>query len=212
MLRVCSAHRAPSCGTCALQSVRQQRQQLCASDRLCRGLIIDGRSGRLWGVMCVILLTVRLPLTVGMQCCRHLCVHTLAQSTPQDSVMSILDLLTVLYICGTPLVLGWCASHFWVWCVIFCLKMGTAGLNRYPACYTCAQYSSAAAAAAACMDAQVARYQYHRALVRDCSWHPYEAQLTSASWDGRIVSWGVSPPPFNARGLDGVRGDVGRFY
>lgn len=92
----------------------------------------------------------------------------------------------------------------------FFLKMGTAGLNRYPACYTCAQYSSAAAAA--CMDAQVARYQYHRALVRDCSWHPYEAQLTSASWDGRIVSWGVSPPPFNARGLDGVRGDVGRFY
>lgn len=28
-----------------------------------------------------------------------------------------------------------------------------------------------------------------RALVRDCSWHPYEPELTSVSWDGRVVRW-----------------------
>ena len=36
--------------------------------------------------------------------------------------------------------------------------------------------------------------QFHESLVRDCSWHPYEPELTTASWDGRIVSWGVQPP------------------
>ncbi|KAF8062665.1 LEC14B protein [Scenedesmus sp. PABB004] len=41
---------------------------------------------------------------------------------------------------------------------------------------------------------QVAAFEYHRALVRDVSWHPYEAELTSVSWDGRVVSWGVEPP------------------
>ncbi|KAF6262050.1 WD40-repeat-containing domain protein [Scenedesmus sp. NREL 46B-D3] len=56
----------------------------------------------------------------------------------------------------------------------------------------------------------VAHFEYHRALVRDCSWHPYEPEMTSVSWDGRVVSWGVSPP--HGKPLAGDRGDVGRYY
>ena len=32
--------------------------------------------------------------------------------------------------------------------------------------------------------------QYHRQLVRDCSWHPYRANLATVSWDGSVVEWG----------------------
>jgi hypothetical protein len=41
---------------------------------------------------------------------------------------------------------------------------------------------------------QVARLQYHSSLVRDCSWHPFEPELTSVSWEGRVVSWGPQLP------------------
>jgi WD repeat-containing protein 23 len=33
--------------------------------------------------------------------------------------------------------------------------------------------------------------QAHHAPVRDCSWHPYEPQLTTVSWDRTVVTWGV---------------------
>lgn len=35
----------------------------------------------------------------------------------------------------------------------------------------------------------VDRLYHHRALVRDCSWHPTEPLLTSVSWDGTVVTW-----------------------
>jgi hypothetical protein len=56
---------------------------------------------------------------------------------------------------------------------------------------------------------QVARLQYHTSLVRDCSWHPYEPELTSVSWDGRVVSWAPQPP---ARALPRGHQDVLRGY
>lgn len=31
----------------------------------------------------------------------------------------------------------------------------------------------------------------HDHLVRDCSWHPTEPELTTVSWDGTVISWGV---------------------
>jgi WD repeat-containing protein 23 len=45
---------------------------------------------------------------------------------------------------------------------------------------------------------QVAGFQYHRMLVRDCSWHPYEPELATVSWDGTVVTWGVTPAPGKA--------------
>lgn len=33
---------------------------------------------------------------------------------------------------------------------------------------------------------------FHRSVVRDCSWHPYHMMLTSISWDGTIVRWDPS--------------------
>lgn len=57
---------------------------------------------------------------------------------------------------------------------------------------------------------QVAAFQHHRALVRDVSWHPHEPELTSVSWDGRVVSWGVAPP--SGELLKAEQGDVGRYY
>eukprot|EP00210_Caulerpa_lentillifera_P005138 g4910.t1 len=29
----------------------------------------------------------------------------------------------------------------------------------------------------------------HRSVVRDCSWHPYNATIVSTSWDGRMIEW-----------------------
>ncbi len=31
---------------------------------------------------------------------------------------------------------------------------------------------------------------HHQALVRDCSWAPFEPRLTTVSWDGSVVEWG----------------------
>lgn len=45
-----------------------------------------------------------------------------------------------------------------------------------------------------CVVVQVSKLQYHQSLVRDCSWHPYEPELTTVSWDGTIISWGVEAP------------------
>lgn len=36
--------------------------------------------------------------------------------------------------------------------------------------------------------------RHHRACVRDVSWHPYEQQLASVSWDGTIVGWDAAAP------------------
>jgi WD repeat-containing protein 23 len=36
---------------------------------------------------------------------------------------------------------------------------------------------------------QVARLNYHRGTVRDCSWHPTEPVLVSSSWDGNLAMW-----------------------
>ncbi|KAI8471807.1 MAG: hypothetical protein J3K34DRAFT_467842, partial [Monoraphidium minutum] len=41
---------------------------------------------------------------------------------------------------------------------------------------------------------QVAVLSHHRAIVRDCSWHPHDPELTSVSWDGTVVSWDASQP------------------
>lgn len=41
---------------------------------------------------------------------------------------------------------------------------------------------------------QVAVLRHHRAIVRDCSWHPSDPELTSVSWDGTCVSWDAVPP------------------
>eukprot|EP00250_Pteridium_aquilinum_P004603 c14813_g1_i2 orf=337-2022(+) len=35
----------------------------------------------------------------------------------------------------------------------------------------------------------VAKLNYHRSTVRDCSWHPFYPKLVSSSWDGKIVEW-----------------------
>jgi WD40 repeat protein len=40
---------------------------------------------------------------------------------------------------------------------------------------------------------------YHRALVRDCSWHPTDAEFTTVSWDGRVVRWSSEEQPEGAR-------------
>lgn len=45
----------------------------------------------------------------------------------------------------------------------------------------------------------VQRLQHHSNLVRDCSWHPHRPELTTVSWDGSVVTWGVD---------DGHRGGV----
>ncbi len=37
----------------------------------------------------------------------------------------------------------------------------------------------------------VKRLQYHSNVVRDCSWHPNRPELTTVSWDGSVVTWGV---------------------
>ncbi|KAL0391068.1 UNVERIFIED_CONTAM: LEC14B protein [Sesamum calycinum] len=37
--------------------------------------------------------------------------------------------------------------------------------------------------------AQVAKLQYHRSTVRDCSWHPNYPILVSSSWDGEVAKW-----------------------
>ncbi|XP_048441844.1 LEC14B homolog isoform X4 [Pyrus x bretschneideri] len=37
--------------------------------------------------------------------------------------------------------------------------------------------------------AQVATLKYHKAPVRDCSWHPYYPMLVSSSWDGTVAKW-----------------------
>eukprot|EP00878_Enallax_costatus_P018481 GHUV01019456.1.p1 GENE.GHUV01019456.1~~GHUV01019456.1.p1 ORF type:complete len:369 (+),score=74.08 GHUV01019456.1:1185-2291(+) len=60
----------------------------------------------------------------------------------------------------------------------------------------------------------VAQFEHHRALVRDCSWHPYEPELTTVSWDGSIVSWGPGlPQKDKERQLQQARwGDIGRYY
>lgn len=61
---------------------------------------------------------------------------------------------------------------------------------------------------------QVVHFEYHRALVRDCSWHPYESELTTVSWDGSIVNWGPGLPQRDKeKQLQQARyGDVGRYY
>ncbi|KAL0437542.1 UNVERIFIED_CONTAM: LEC14B protein [Sesamum radiatum] len=53
--------------------------------------------------------------------------------------------------------------------------------------------------------AQVAKLQYHRSTVRDCSWHPNYPILVSSSWDGELVKWefpgkGLVSPPANDNG------------
>ena len=35
----------------------------------------------------------------------------------------------------------------------------------------------------------IALLKHHISVVRDCSWHPFEAKLTSCSWDGTIIEW-----------------------
>lgn len=40
----------------------------------------------------------------------------------------------------------------------------------------------------------VKRLGHHHTLVRDCSWHPYEARLASVSWDGSVVEWRPDKP------------------
>ncbi|KAK9822310.1 hypothetical protein WJX74_006159 [Apatococcus lobatus] len=51
----------------------------------------------------------------------------------------------------------------------------------------------------------VQRLQYHREIVRDCSWHPYKPLLASCSFDGSICTWEnrqtPSDVPEQARGL-----------
>ncbi|GBF87871.1 hypothetical protein Rsub_00583 [Raphidocelis subcapitata] len=41
---------------------------------------------------------------------------------------------------------------------------------------------------------EVSVLSHHRAIVRDCSWHPYEPELSSVSWDGTLVSWDAAAP------------------
>ena len=36
---------------------------------------------------------------------------------------------------------------------------------------------------------RVQELNHHRQVVRDCSWHPYDPCLTSASFDGTLVNW-----------------------
>lgn len=36
--------------------------------------------------------------------------------------------------------------------------------------------------------------RHHRAIVRDCSWHPHDPEITSVSWDGTVVGWDAVAP------------------
>lgn len=69
----------------------------------------------------------------------------------------------------------------------------------------------------------VVERRYHRGLVRDCSWHPFEPEITTASWDGSIVSWAAGSAPGDepaqpertgkgAGGVPAARRDVGAFW
>ncbi|KAL6581841.1 L14B [Orobanche minor] len=41
---------------------------------------------------------------------------------------------------------------------------------------------------------QVAKLDYHKDSVRDCSWHPYFPMIVSSSWDGKIARWEFPEP------------------
>lgn len=41
---------------------------------------------------------------------------------------------------------------------------------------------------------RVARLNYHKQIVRDCSWHPFNPMLGSSSWDGVIANWELVNP------------------
>eukprot|EP00897_Mesotaenium_endlicherianum_P005429 jgi/Mesen1/4914/ME000246S04139 len=49
----------------------------------------------------------------------------------------------------------------------------------------------------------VSKLKFHRATVRDCSWHPTQPMLASVSWDGQLVKWehmrGEKPYPLKNR-------------
>ncbi|GMH42992.1 hypothetical protein BSKO_10914 [Bryopsis sp. KO-2023] len=42
---------------------------------------------------------------------------------------------------------------------------------------------------------QVEVLDFHRSVVRDCSWHPYDMTLASVSWDGNIIRWSPDDGP-----------------
>ncbi len=42
---------------------------------------------------------------------------------------------------------------------------------------------------------RVERLRYHREIVRDCSWHPYEPMLVTTSFDGAVVKWDTRESP-----------------
>lgn len=52
------------------------------------------------------------------------------------------------------------------------------------------------------------RLKHHRALVRDCSWHPYDPSLTTVSWDGTVLRWDTGASGGRGRLPESGSGDV----
>ncbi len=46
---------------------------------------------------------------------------------------------------------------------------------------------------------------HHREIVRDCSWHPHDPCLTSASFDGTLVTWDTRETDLEEGKTEGVR-------
>ncbi|KAL3531393.1 hypothetical protein ACH5RR_010715 [Cinchona calisaya] len=57
--------------------------------------------------------------------------------------------------------------------------------------------------------AQVAKLQYHKSTIRDCSWHPSYPMLVSSSWDGDVVKWEF---PGNGEGPVSMKQERGRRH
>ncbi|XP_027156471.1 LEC14B protein [Coffea eugenioides] len=57
--------------------------------------------------------------------------------------------------------------------------------------------------------AQVAKLQYHKSAIRDCSWHPNYPMLVSSSWDGDVAKWEF---PGNGEGPVSNRPQLGRGH
>ncbi|KXZ51403.1 hypothetical protein GPECTOR_12g365 [Gonium pectorale] len=55
-------------------------------------------------------------------------------------------------------------------------------------------------------------WRLHGKLVRDVSWHPYEPQMATVSWDGTVVRWDAVPPPDGTRPLQVPATDAYDYY
>jgi WD40 repeat protein len=46
------------------------------------------------------------------------------------------------------------------------------------------------------------KYNGHKAVVRDCQWHPYDNEIITSGWDGSILCWRYDARRTTAKHLD----------